>query len=1494
MSLTLTDEQRKRIYALHGVAPDSYDIELQDDDNYNLHPRLAPQPTAPEPETSVTELASKNLKPSGLESTARAAASSVLPTAAGLLATSGALALAPEPFLTKIGALGTLGLAGVAGLAGSFGASKLQDAVVPEDIKQKLFTRPEDIEAHPYLSAAGGFVPSALAFKPSLQDLKTLGSGVRNLSWAAQGAAGALSQAEQAALMNAAANIAPAAGMEAYEVATGEKPFDPLQSALNILPGALFTRPTALGNRLGFHTPESSTVEPSIPVNEVSVQEAPVAKQQAPIIPQSGVAYEGASINPEGQVKPLGRVEKKTNKAQETSSEVVGPERPAKSAAESAEVLTQAQGSAEQKRLDYETAIKEKAKQDVEELYNKAREEAIQGKLVGSAVTRSEESVRPSATTELGKDILPDYTGVQEHDTRSNLEQPLSEAEWIQERFDRMSKYQEAPEGDTSNTESRTKEDKFLADFEAEARRRGLTVKFADEIKGPDGKIKRGSFNPKTREVTISKSRNKEDTFSHEVGHGYVDDLLASAKSSDHEHVLRGLEFADENGRKFKTKKDWEALNPEERTSIEERFVQQLGEEGAKQRKAELYGTKREKFSKWLENTGSNLKSQLGVGEGVDTSRKLAVSQRHDQRDLRAVEQAEAPVAVKNQDLSDYEQYQEVQQKIKEAISKGEYDGPEFQKLWKENEVIKNRNGGMPPKEPTSGEKFQSADKESASAKPFISPSRYDKVSKLGKTGEEVSSQLQKFNSEASRLEGQIGNKLIGQLKDYSDSEIGRVYKYRHAKSNGLEEPFKLTANEQKLKTALDTQFKEAGQRIIDSGLEIKDDEDYRKMRLKPEGYQPNIIAQKVIHAWQERTPDAAKYDKLYTDYIVEKGLSPKEASDTLLEYKKAVGNAGVTPDIKFGAIRKAEGKGLPFELVEQNPALAYRRYGRRAASDLAYYQHIQSNPRMIKALGIKDQYGKSFEEQAPDIQEKHKDVDWIGGSQEVKEALRSVYGIDTPMNQKANAFIRAVANSVIGTPAAIRNIAGLPTSFSGYYGVTPKTLVEALIKVPERAARAFENNAVRSSFKDFDAAGVIEGNPDKFVDLADKYSKFMRKWSGRDFSDKFEGELSYSLGETLAHQWFAQAKTGDIKARRMLNRFGNTIEDVKSKFLPKEEVTPEDISKVAKNFVDATRGSYSAGGLPSAAIEGGAAPMLSLSRWSIEKFDTFQKDVVRPITEHGDWTPLLKTAFTGLLTGAGIEKLNELLTQKKGADATINETLAKPDLENLTAKAIGLLQLGGFGGMLSEAAKAGAGLLQGKDMKFNSPVSMPALTLIETAFQDTAHALEAAQQGEDKLDVLSYLMTDILKATYQNYRLVEGHANPEERERKEKFRDMRTYRELNHEPRQGGTSGNPYLGLGTRDFNRAGSMEEAASELPQALETLVKKGKGEFLKTKEGLEGLKTNSYQTFPKDPIEASKYYSFLVDSIGVDKANERYIDYLKQSAINKAKGEMVPSL
>ena len=90
---------------------------------------------------------------------------------------------------------------------------------------------------------------------------------------------------------------------------------------------------------------------------------------------------------------------------------------------------------------------------------------------------------------------------------------------------------------------------------------------------------------------------------------------------------------------------------------------------------------------------------------------------------IKTVPPLTASTALPVQPKSDWEQYQTVQKKMMSS----EFGSPEFQNAWKENEIIKNRNGGMPPQDPNankasvSGKAPTTAQPPVAEAKPVVS-----------------------------------------------------------------------------------------------------------------------------------------------------------------------------------------------------------------------------------------------------------------------------------------------------------------------------------------------------------------------------------------------------------------------------------------------------------------------------------------------------------------------------------------------------------------------------------------------------------------------------------------------------------------------------------------------------------------------------------------------------------------------------------------------------
>jgi hypothetical protein len=786
--------------------------------------------------------------------------------------------------------------------------------------------------------------------------------------------------------------------------------------------------------------------------------------------------------------------------------------------------------------------------------------------------------------------------------------------------------------------------------------------------------------------------------------------------------------------------------------------------------------------------------------------------------------------------------------------------------------------------------------KERRSFAPFLT-SRIDKIAerfKGNKIAEYATEQLHKFSGETDFMTGQITNKLVQATRGYEKPSIERVYRNLHQIDDTGNSTINLNAKEQLLADKIVDILREPRKQQIALGLQVKAGKNnFRVAGIKPKGYMFNMIDPAVVHEWLENptSQKARQYDKDYIDHQIKYGVTPVDAQNLLTDYKGAIGN-NASKDTEFGAIRKAEGNGLPWELVDKNFASASSRYGKRAARDLSYFKYIQNDPQMRNALNIKDQFGV-----------RPTNPDAIASSKEVKDAMRSVFGIDVPTNPKAMAAARAVGNIIMGPGTAARNILNIPSFISNYVSNSQLPLVfKALSNINASKVRAFESNAVKTSFQDFDAAGYYAGNPDPTIKLLDKFSTFARKYQGRDFSDKFEGEYFYSLGELLTTDNIAKAKNGDKTATKWLDRFGDIVEGGSSKLI-KGQVTQEDVQRVAKRFVDTTRGTYGEEGLPGWAIEGSVSPFAALSRFGIEKSNTIYRDVINPLKE-GNVRPLLAYTLSSLGVGIATEKLNELLSNKRGNDPTVKEAIASQKPEEMFAKVVGLLQLSTFAGVVSDGAKLATDAALGRANVKQNTLSFPLYDFVtDTVGSNVMQAAQAIKQGEDPVQVMAKLAQVISTSSVQSMRYMNNNfVEPEKTKRKEAFRDLNVYEEMNNQKNgSDSSSANEFQNLGAKEFKETDDIHEAVSELPDLISRALKHSIGsdgiDIEKLKSKLDSIKQNNFQTMP-DPDNMPRrfldYLNYLQRTQGNDAANERLLNYFRQREVNRVKSELVPQV
>jgi len=785
---------------------------------------------------------------------------------------------------------------------------------------------------------------------------------------------------------------------------------------------------------------------------------------------------------------------------------------------------------------------------------------------------------------------------------------------------------------------------------------------------------------------------------------------------------------------------------------------------------------------------------------------------------------------------------------------------------------------------------------------PFLT-ARYDKVAEKLNTDSAryATKRLKQFEEDKDFRTGKYGNSLIAATADYSPEEIARVYRHAHQMDDTGKSIITLNGREQKLADKITELLRVPRLDQNKEGLKVKAGNEYRAGGIKPEGYMFNVLDQNVPYTWAEKptSAEAKQYEKLYVDHLVKKGMSPEDAQSAFNELKGALGDTHPISN-EFPALRKAEGMGLPWELVEKNFNKASLRYAKRAARDIAYFKYLQNDPKARKVLNLRDQYGSlPDKDTAPEMQD-HSD------SQEVKLALRSVNNAanDAVLTPRLNALNRAAANTVMGIGTALRNVSTMPAFAAPYVTADQVPLIKkAVSQLSESRARAFQSNAVKAQTHDFDAAGFNLDSPDPVIRLFDKYSRFMRKYSGRDLSDKMEGEVYYSLGELLASDNVAKAINGDAKAKKFVERFGQTVEGGAEGLL-KREVSQEDISRMAKAFVDATRGTYGPAGLPSWAIEGSIAPLFQLGRFNIEKANTTFKDVFKPVKD-GNYAPLVKYALASIGVGLTIEQLNELLSNKRGSEPTTKEVYKAGSREDELHKFISLMQMASFAGIISDGAKVASNMRQGKSTKYSNPASMPLYTLVtDTVANNFSQFGKAINEGADPYEATAQLVASLATQSIQTLRYIDAHAiNPDEAKRKEKFRDYAVWQDLTGRKEPGDiVPSNPYLNKDIKKFKRSDDVGEAAKMIPDLISQAVKKsrdskGNLDVARLDKELRGLKANSFQVFPaleRDPKGFSEYYEFLRETQGVDEAKSRLTEFLRQREVNKIKSELVPSL
>jgi hypothetical protein len=740
---------------------------------------------------------------------------------------------------------------------------------------------------------------------------------------------------------------------------------------------------------------------------------------------------------------------------------------------------------------------------------------------------------------------------------------------------------------------------------------------------------------------------------------------------------------------------------------------------------------------------------------------------------------------------------------------------------------------------------------------------------------------------------GKFEQSLIRDLKDIrpartpkelvadNNADFDKVREYRDMLMDGEQPAFELTPVQKKINEAL-TENLDLTYAERESRPDLPDSPGLQRGTGQTPDYLPHVMSRQVskILADNPRSAEAERLKEAFIDYrVTKRGQSREDAISDWKDIRKSFTlQEGNDIASQFGAIDKASGLGLPREMRETNLLDRMARFNRRFARRVAYYDSIQSDKEASAEL-FDSETGISSNVAGKNI------VEDIFGVREHNEALRT-------------AVAGVVRSLMLGPLTGAKDV--VAGQFLGLQHMDLQQVLPAKI-------HSFKN--WKNSFKSAVDTGVIrenigaiemgEAGIDQITQVLTRARDIINKTQGRQVLENTARALAFGEGQYLA---LDAAKA--LKTNRLSNQQRKFLEDFMPdwKQLRDGPANPEQINEAAARYVESVQGSYDLRGLPNVAMKGSLALPLSLQRWSIEKFNNFEKFVVQPALD-GNFKPMLMATLGLVIGGEAVTNLVELATNKKERTPKLKEIAeSKEKVELLTYKLAALATMSGYAGVMGDLAKTSMDAYhKNRIQSWNNPF----IDAISTGLEEIGFVVEALQNGDipNAVDALNMVMSDYVQA----YRIASAQLSgdkKEQNERSDKTRDLRVFEMGQNYPVKEADirRPNPLINKEAREFKKTDDVREAAKMVPELVQQAIEDSKDEegrinidMLQTK--LSSLKRNSYQTMPspqRNPVKFTEYKDWLSRTQGPATAQSRIEDYVKQNAKNRAKSSLIPSL
>jgi len=638
---------------------------------------------------------------------------------------------------------------------------------------------------------------------------------------------------------------------------------------------------------------------------------------------------------------------------------------------------------------------------------------------------------------------------------------------------------------------------------------------------------------------------------------------------------------------------------------------------------------------------------------------------------------------------------------------------------------------------------------------------------------------------------------------------------------------------------------------------------------------------------------DTPQFERLKSDFVSHQMKSYKmdneEATklfdDLLASYGGPIGGDST----RFGAVRRAEGVGLPDSWLEPNPVVAVGRYWRRVAKDRAWFDSVETDHDALKILG----YNKdpaSLSKNAP----VKSDYASLRGNETLENILDIINGENIKTNPRLDALSRIANNLIFGPITGITDLVSAVPALAKF--IPSPANVPAVIGAMWNLGKGIEHARATGGIKE--RMSDMEDYIFPRADLAERLRSIgdgISKYTGRQDLENVARGLSQIVGEKIIDIHRGLAENGNKKSATLLEELANTKDW-------KDLSTPE----LSARLMQLTQGTYDIRGLPAWSINSQLAPFVRMAKWNIEQLNNLHKYAMVPLFRDGNPTPLIMTLVGGTLGGYIAKEVREKLTGKKGQTPEWREILGNKDaktidkLDAATYNLAGAWAYSGVLGTMGELFKSGMDLkYKNKPQGFNYPLA----ETIGDVSVNVAQAINAISEGENPISVLTELNKQIFLQNIQvgrlGYNWYNLANNKEQVEDTSQRRDLRIYKSMSGLPiaPQGGTEDNPYIGLEGKGFKNISDIKEMVAEAPKMIKQAIVDAHGDPDLLKRKLSGLKRDTVNTLPSPdsaPYEFAKYYNYLKNTFGSSEAQKRILSYGKERALNQARSSLIPSL